>query len=309
MVKLFDVEFDPVSTDLELIALQNKHKDKYDPAYICQSVIKRRQAAKEWIESLWLQYKQYADINFCSSFKKHFTPRSWELYLGSTLLNRGYRLENHHSHCPDIKLKYNQMNKEQIVWIEATIASRGTTEDCVPAIKPGVGGCVPIEQMTIRLANALNGKYQAYTRYIKDHIVNIDDICVIAINSSDFGHPTGWQYPLILKNLFGIGELVMTFPIDRESATEPCSHWSTIDDIKKMNGSPVPTNFFIDPTHSNISAIIYCDDNILNSPTDPEKMGENFIIVHNPLAKNLLPLNFFKFGEEWAVVGNEIKKL
>jgi len=58
-------------------------------------------------------------------------------------------------------------------------------------------------------------------------------------------------------------------------------------------------NFFEDETHNGISAVIYCNAHLINSPLVPTKMGENFVVVHNPLAKNPLPTGFFPFGEEW----------
>lgn len=71
----------------------------------------------------------------------------------------------------------------------------------------------------------------------------------------------------------------------------------------------MPTVFFEDETFSGISAIVYSAENILNSPRDSEDMGEDLVIVHNPLAANPLPQGFFPFGSEYRLRRNMIMKI
>jgi type I restriction enzyme S subunit len=62
-------------------------------------------------------------------------------------------------------------------------------------------------------------------------------------------------------------------------------------------------NFFEDPQHAGISAVIYSKDVVLNHP---EKLGEDCILVHNPLAKNPLPEKIITFLKQYKVQGDDI---
>lgn len=68
-------------------------------------------------------------------------------------------------------------------------------------------------------------------------------------------------------------------------------------------------SFFEDASHVGISAVIYCTDSILKSLQLPQEMGENFIIVHNPLARSSLPAGVFPFGDEYIVEEGYIKNI
>jgi hypothetical protein len=76
----------------------------------------------------------------------------------------------------------------------------------------------------------------------------------------------------------------------------------------KDNGSDtkISTGFFDNPEHSGISAVIYVEADIINSPILPEEMGNNFIIVLNPHAKNPLPEELLTFGNIWRNEGDQI---
>ncbi len=64
--------------------------------------------------------------------------------------------------------------------------------------------------------------------------------------------------------------------------------------------------FFDNPEHSGISAVIYVETDIINSPIVPEEMGDNFTIVLNPHAKNPLPEELLTFGNRWRKEGDQI---
>ena len=87
------------------------------------------------------------------------------------------------------------------------------------------------------------------------------------------------------------------------------STWSVRDKVNKVSGSEVGTFMFGDSKFGGISAIIYCSQNILNSPKDPKLMGDNFTIIHNPFAINPLPHTFFTFGDTWILKGDQLKKI
>ena len=304
-MKLFSENFGEVKTDEELASLQQQFP-QYDPGYITQSAGLPRRREKEWMEKLWEQYEQYADQHFLEDFKRQFAQRSWELYLGTTLLNRGFKLGKHNSAGPDFDIQNEK--GVRLAWVEAIATDKGKGNDRVPDMVYGVGSNVPEEEMLLRVTNALDKKFKKYQTEIKNKIVKENEPYVIAINRSNLDHLDP-LLPLILKAVFGIGHLTLRIMVGgvRQENTE--SYWGRQPNIAKKSGKEVPTLFFEDEKHAGISAVIYCADNILNSPRVPEEMGENFVIVHNPLAKNPLPDGFFPFGDEHRAEASFIKKI
>lgn len=302
MHKLFDENLGSVSNSEELAQLKEKFS-YYDPSYVAISAMTTRSDFRDWLDSLWKQYKPYADSNFKMEFKKQFNQRSWELYLGSTLLSRGYTLGSHSNAGPDFKIPYENKN----IWIEAIAVEKGDGQDKVPNIEYGKSMDVPEKEMILRLTAGLRKKHQVYLSYLKDKLVNQQDPFVIAINRSSLEHVDP-QIPLILKCLFAIGHQVLF--LNRETPqTKIKNAWSARNSINKINGSKIEMFMFGDSSFEYISAVIYCDQNILNSPKDKKQMGDNLVIVHNSFARNPLPHTFFTFGNTWTKEGSQVKNI
>ncbi len=303
MTKLFNEDLGIASNSIELDTLKRKFS-YYDPSYVAISTMTTRPEFREDLESLWKQYEAYADSNFSNEFKKQFSQRAWELHLGSTLLNRGYALGVHSSSGPDFKIPYNNQN----VWIEAIAVKKGNGHDKVPDIEYGKAMDVPEQEMLLRLTAGLKEKHDKYLSYLKNHSVNENDPFVIAIDRSPLDHPDA-QIPLILKCLFAIGHQVLFLRGEKSRPTPDESTWSAREKVSKISGSEVRMLMFRDSSFERISSIIYSVHDILNSPRDQNHIGDNFVIVHNPFAKNPLPDNFFKFGSIWKQEGDQIKRV
>ena len=76
------------------------------------------------------------------------------------------------------------------------------------------------------------------------------------------------------------------------------------DTIKKSNDVSVSTNIFEDETYNGISAVLYSVSNVV---IHPENIGTEIQFVHNPMAKNKLPLGIFQFGREWWMENDGLK--
>ena len=303
MTKLFNENLGTASNSTQLAKLKRKF-NSYHPSYVATSTMATRPEFKIWLEAIWKQYEPYADSNFPNEFKKQFNQRTWELHLGSTLINRGYVLGSHANAGPDIKIPYQNNN----VWVEAIAVEKGDAQDKVPDIKYGKAMDVPEKEMLLRLTAGLKEKHQKYLKYLKGSLIGPNDPFVIAIDRSPLEHPDA-QIPLILKCLFAIGHQVLFLKREKPQPETEGSMWSAREKINKVSGSEVEMLMFTDASYEGISAVIYCPWNILNSTRDPQKMGDNFVIVHNPFAKNPLPDKFFKFGETWKQEGQQLKKL
>jgi hypothetical protein len=303
MTKLFNENLGIATNRVELSRLKKKFSD-YDSIYVAISTMTNRSDFRDWLETIWRQYEPYADTNFPNEFKKQFNQRAWELHLGSTLLNRGYELGKHNNSGPDFNIPYSGSK----VWIEAIAVEKGDGNDKVPEIEYGKAMDVPEKEMLLRLTSGLNEKYRKYLSYLKEGLINQNDPFVIAIDRSPLEHVDP-QIPLILKCLFAIGHQVLFIKKEKSDTTAKGSTWSAREKVSKKSGSEIEMLMFKDASFAGISAIIYSTQNILNSPRDPQQMGENFIVVHNPFAKNPIPDNFFRFGEIWKQVGEQIINL
>lgn len=303
MTRLFNKNLGTASDRKGLDILKKKF-NHYDPSYVAVSSMTTRPEFREELESLWSQYKPYADSNFPDEFKKQFNQRAWELHLGCTLLNRGYVLGNHSNAGADFKIPYENRN----IWIEAIAVEKGSGQDRVPNIEYGKAMHVPEKEMLLRLTAGLKEKYDKYLSYLKNNLIAQDDPFIIAIDRSPLEHVDP-QIPLILKCLFAIGYQFLLLKRKNSQIKRDESNWSAREKINKISGSEVEMLMFRDSDFEGISAIIYCAQDILNSPRTQNHIGDNFVIVYNPFAKNPLPDNFFRFGNLWKQEGDQIKKI
>ncbi len=303
MAKLFNETLGIASNSKQLTILKKKF-NFYHPSYVALSTMVTRPEFREWLEAVWKQYEPYADSNFPNEFKKQFNQRSWELYVGATLLNRGYSLGEHKDAGPDFKILYDNRS----VWIEAIAVEKGDGQDKVPNIEYGKAMDVPEKEMLLRLTAGLREKYQKYLTYLENGFVSQNDPFVIAIDRSPLEHMDA-QIPLILKCLFAIGHQILFLKREKPQPKTEGSTWSAREKVNKISGSEVDMLMFRDTSFEGISAVAYCAQNILNSPRDPKRMGDNFVIVHNPFAKNPLPDKFFKFGDVWKQERDQVKKI
>jgi type I restriction enzyme S subunit len=303
MTKLFNENLGIASNRIELDKLRRKF-NQYDPSYVAISTMTTRPEFREELEVLWKQYEPYADSNFPNEFKKQFNQRAWELHIGSTLLNRGYALGVHSDSGPDFRISH----KNKDVWIEAVAIEKGKGKDKVPDIEDGKAMDVPEQEMLLRLTAGLIEKHRKYLSYLKNNNVSKDDPFIIAIDRSPLDHPDA-QIPLILKCLFAIGHQILFLKGTKTRPITEGSTWSAREKVNKLSGSEVGMLMFRDNSFEGISAVIYNVHDILNSPRDPNHIGDNFVIVHNPFAKNPLPDSFFEFGNIWRQEGDQIKKI
>lgn len=306
---LFSEDLGEAENDEQLDALQLKFP-KYDKGYICQSTGKTLRKEREWLESLWRQYAPYADRNFLKEFRTSFPQRAWELYLGATILNRGYSLGTNKSTGADLDVL--DKDGKRVAWIEAISVLKGTGADAVPEMDyHGRVVDVPTNAMSLRITQALKDKYDQYLERL-GKTVKVDEPYVIAIDRSALDYIE--HIPLGLRVLYGIGNPTLRIPIPREERARE-RDWSKAElvherqeAIGKKNGEQISSMFFLNPKHAGISAVIYSSASILNLPRNSNQLGESLLIAHNSLAKNPL-LGKFAFGEEWMGDKNGVWKI
>jgi hypothetical protein len=277
--------------DLDTLSAQYPYYDRY---YIASGSIPKRRAK---FEKLYAKYAPYTDSHFLQEAKKNFHQRTWEMYIACVLLENGLSITSK-DEGPDIKM----VLASHTIWIECVAPNKGTGNDRVPDLVDGLQD-VPEEKMLLRITNALKDKFETYQEYLDKNIVGQNDIFIIAVNRSQLEHFDSIK-PLILKCLFGLGYLTLPTRLgDRKPGN---TYYSRRGDLKKQGGSLVSMRFFEDRQHEGISATIYSSQDILNHP---DELGDDCMIVHNPMAKNPLSESIFSFLRQWKVRENNIIKI
>lgn len=235
---LFTDCFPTISTNEELQKIIQIHPG-YDSYYIRSSYDKE---VKNMFDSLWNKYKFLADKHFLSDCKKHFHQRTWEMYLGIVLIEKGLDISSSEK-GPDFVIN---KNKDNEIFIEATTCARGNTEDAVPeeffAKTPEEIRVqdVPYDKMIIRLTNSLDSKYKKYRDFIEEKRKPY----IIAVNRASLGYLN--DIPLIFKCLFGLG--FQSFKLINNKFVD--SGWTRKKVIYKEKGAEVPISFFEDKNHN-----------------------------------------------------------
>jgi len=255
-----------------------------------------------FMEDLWRKYKPYADKNFRQQIQIDLDSRFWEMYLACTLLDNSIPILNT-GKGPDFLIKQNAGR----IWIEAIAPTSGAdvNVDRVPEMKLGVASRVPDEQIILRYSSAIKEKYDnKYNKYVGDGVIASNDAYVIAINGCKI--PSAimeLEVPRILKAVFPIG--YKQIKIDTKTGIVIDTGYQFRNKIGRSLGSEVRTDIFLNPKYSNLSGVPF-PFSLASVRKVPEKMGEDFVFIHNPLATNGIPKGFLKVGREYfPIEGDE----
>lgn len=276
-----------------------------DPAYELTRDHPSRETDKQRIENMWNSYEPYSEHDFTNRTMQagQFAQCMWEMYLACTLLDSQHALQERTGNPPgpDITVSANGIDYH----IEATAPGPGTGPDAVPGLIDGVVNDVPEESTILRITQSIVQKYNQHQNWLSRGTVSEDAPYIVAINISDACMISGDFIPYILKAVFGLGYPQIVF--NPETGERIDNEWSFRRYIEKRNGERINTNYFQVADYSRISAIIYSGQNFLYKPRE---MGEEFTVVHNPLADNPVPHGLFAFGTEyWAVDGRLQKRV
>ncbi len=253
---------------------------------------------RSFMENLWRIYQPHADRHFRQQMQIDLDSRFWEMYLACTLLEKSISVSSTDK-GPDILVE----DKNSRLWIEAIAPTSGAdaNPDRVPDMKPGVATAVPDDQIVLRYRAAIRDKYDKYHNYVENGIINPKDAYVIALNSCKISTAImETDTPRILKAVFPIGNQQIT--IDKKTGVVIDTGYQLRPLIRRVGGAEVRTDLFLDPQYANLSGVLYSHVSVRKIP---QKMGEDFVFVHNPLAANPMPRGLLKVGREYIPVENE----
>ena len=249
-------------------------------------------AERGYIEQLWDWYGPLADSHFTSDARKHFYERFWEMYCAKGFSNASLRLSAMNGKGPDFCAELPGLR----VYVEANVPGPGTGADGVPDITPGVAQESPEKEIVLRLRNGLEEKLKQWKKWKKSETVSKHDAYIVAFNSRRMHIAApNWAMPYIVKTVFPLGDLTTVWGTN---TTEGDSFYAERSSLKKASGNEVGTDVFLSDEYAEVSAVLYSRADCFNKP---ESEGQDFTVVHNPLATVKLPRDFLGFGKEYWV--------
>jgi hypothetical protein len=163
-----------------------ENNKKLDPYYIAIQSSKYHINVKNWIESMWLKYKQYAERGFDKKIRVNtqFHPFTWQLLLGSIFIDKQYKILKTKEKGPDLCVLID--NKK--IWIEAVTTNKGESID---QDKVGDFGKsdniydsfkIPVSRITNTIEEKYNKYYDEYlSKGIVRKICDMNEPFILAI--------------------------------------------------------------------------------------------------------------------------------
>ena len=216
------------------------------------------------------------------------------MYLTCTLIYNSFKVVPKQTRAkgPDIKIDH----ASTTIWVEAVIPTSGdpSKPDSVPDLQMGVAQQVPDDQIILRYRSVIRDKYfDKYCKYLEDKIITDKDCYIIALNGCKIRHGDR-EPPRIVRSVLPFGWEVVT--VDTSSHKVVNRGYQYRSSLRKTSGCEVDTDIFTKPEYQHINAVMFSNVDVAN-PTSV--MGEDFIIVRNPLAPRQLPDDFPKVGWEY----------
>lgn len=247
-----------------------------------------------------LKTDPHFDRELCSGDAKKFNQRFWEIILGNKLIASGLSVSSP-TEGPDFIVKIG----DQIIYIEAVCATRGTGENKVPNFSeiydPPRAYSFPTTPILQRWTNAIKSKNEKYKTQTEGHAY------VIAINGGDLSSfpsdlcrsTTG--FPYAFDAVYGTGDLAIKISLDEAKKSTPHIQYSP--NTFNVANSAIPTDIFFDVKNNHISAILVFSQTPIQFLA--HKMGNSdpsdMFMIHNHLAKSPILQSHFPFAKHMGV--------
>ena len=247
---------------------------------------------KIYMQNLWDIYQPFADKDFPKQLSQDLHARFWEMYLTCTLIDNSFTVVPKQTRAkgPDIRIEHTSTT----IWVESAVPTSGdlSKPDSVPNLQMDIAQKVPDDQIVLRYLSVIKDKYKKYHKYLKDETITDKDCYVIALNGCKTRHGDS-GLPRIVRSVLPFGPEVFT--INTRSKAESWGYQYR-PSLKKASGCGVDTDIFTRQEYQYISAVMFSKVDVFNMTSI---MGEDFIIVRNPLAVIQLPDDFPKVGLEY----------
>lgn len=261
-----------------------RENPKLDFQYVSAGCIKERAETKEWLESIYNQYKPFAEPKFLKRLRQpgHFHSLSWQMYLGSVLLDKGYKLKKVAAKGPDLCV---ELNKRKI-WIEATTTNPGDDTKAMGLPKSG-SIYESLDPRVARITYSLMEKYKKYKKDYLEKTCKADEPFIIAINANNTDTRMGPR--AIEAAVFARGNDVF---VKDENDQLVGGYFEPRPEIlvnKDGKDIIVSTTYFCSAEYKEISAVIYCEEHIINANNFGRVPEGNLYMAINKFATNKIP--------------------
>ena len=149
---------------------------------------------RQMLETLWSEYRPYADSQFPTKFAVETEQRFWEMYLTCYLLEHGKHViprddprTKGKGDCPDIAIN----DGSRIVWVESVAPTSGdpNNRNSVPPLATNSpedeefsAHTVNPELIVLRVTSALKDKREQIAKYREQGLIHPNDLSIIAIS-------------------------------------------------------------------------------------------------------------------------------
>lgn len=286
---LFDPSLEPFSPTVRMI-LEHSRNDVYVSG----------------VEKLWTQYQPYASPSFQREFLTNevkFKPLFWEMFLTCKFLDHGFKvLPCPDDDRPDICLEVDGKN----VWIECAMPTRGdpNSPDYEPELCSG-GGMRSInhDASVLRCTSVLDAKYNQHKKWLNKGVCREGEPFIIALNGCNLDlRVYKSAMPGILRGLYAMGDLYTTFDLGGDESKEETGYFVQTNIVKKNESrSKVPTTFFLNEDHKNVTGVIFSTDWIMRFSSGPV-----YCYVENVNAENREDFGFDCFMQTYDYAPDKI---
>jgi hypothetical protein len=254
----------------------------------------------EHMESLWRIYQPFAYPDFQRQLLADdgkFYSLTWELMLGATLLEKGYRLEpSINDKRPDLCLILGGKR----IWIECCLPTGGDPSKPNSVTKPVLTSDgqfefhdVDHDKSVLRCTQALSQKELQHRRWIEKGVCGQNEAFIIALNGRNLELKISTSsLPDILRALYAAGDMYHLF--DPKDAEYRKSGYRSQLKIDKSATAPVSTTFFLKKGNSHISGVLFSTDWIMCCSSSPQ-----YCYVENINADNRTGTLFDEFCQTY----------
>lgn len=269
------------------------------------------QRVRDFIEVLYARNHAFVGSDIRFNARKQLEPCFWELYLADALrMHRVALVPRAHrggAAGPDF------FTSTPRIWIEAVAPGPGNGPDRVPSFDcDKVAREVPDEQIKLRYLAAIDEKRRKLSGYLASGIVLETDPFVIALNGGSTTMSGDFDPPRIIRTLLGIGWPVLH--VDPRTGEATGQSWGQKNNVRKRNGATVAATGFLTGDLALVSAVLFSNATPWNATPDPDwpgtgQPGCDFVVVHNPMAANRLPVGCLPANTEYRIDQNRLVRL
>ena len=251
----------------------------------------------DYLEKIICELEPFLDKNFVARLvdDQEFENRMSELYFISALRNNHLTLS--HKSNAGLDIWINEISG----WGEFVCAHN--TEKMEKENVIGKVRSVNNDETLLRITSILKDKSSKIKEDVKKGRIKENEPIILFLSTRLLIDP----YPMnpegdicsFVRALFPLSEPLFTVNINTKESQMGRKYQLGIS----KNGTIINNDFFLSKENELISAVVFSYSSIFhdfNNPTSSFKNGDDFIVVHNPLAKNPIPHRLLKCYEEYV---------